>query len=259
MNPRDDISRSLPRWRQRLSTMRQALVWMGPSEGGAPSALVQAFDDWAAGHEGAIVEVWLPSHALLTWAGPGASEAQALRDQAIDRWAHYLDLPPGDFERDWLIQTSLDLGSTSVALACAVSRELVDGLQAVVQRRGMALRAIVPWWARPLRQDHLGLPAVSESEASRWWVGQEGPWQTQAHWAVESGDWVLRSLSFIAADEDVADEHGAGEQVRRWPPSWSRRTGVPHRGAEPIGPRRSISPGRACPCRSGPGPCSRCR
>lgn len=214
MNTRLDTTRGLSRWRQRLSTMRRARVWMAAADGFSAAALTQAFDDWAAAHEGAAVEVCLPSRALLMWADPDVSEAPALRERAIERWAHYLDLPAADFDHDWLLQTSLDLGVAPVALACAVPRALLEGLQDVAQRRGLVLRAVSPWWARPLLQAQRSLPAVGDATGDatgdaavlRGWVGREGAWLTQAVWAVDARTWVLRSLSCVTA--------GEGEGVR---------------------------------------------
>lgn len=201
MNTHHDTSSGLPRWRQRLSTLFRARVWMASTDGASPAALTQAFDDWAAAHEGAAVEVCLPSRVLLMWADPDVSEAQALRERAIDRWAHYLDLPAADFDRDWLLQTTLDLGAAPVALACAVPRTLVEGLAEVAQRRGLVLRAVRPWWARPLLHAQRNLPAVGDAAVLRGWVGREGAWLTHAMWSVDGGRWVLRSLSCVTAWE----------------------------------------------------------
>ncbi len=203
---RSGVSRLLRRWRHRLASWRRPLALMLPadaqSSGGAHAVneLTQVFDAWAAVHAGAAVELSLSSHVLLMLADGDLTDAQALRERAIERWAHYLDLPAGSFDTDWLVQTSLDEVAAPVAVACAVPNALVDGLQAVARRHGLALRALQPWWAGSLASAWRDLPPPTDGQATRLWVWREGAWQTQARVSAESGRWVLRSLAFMAAD-----------------------------------------------------------
>lgn len=222
------VSRWLRRWRQRLASWRRPLALTLPADaqarGGAQAVaeLTQAFEAWAAAHEGAAVELSLSSHMLLMLADGDLTDAQVLRERAADRWAHYLDLPAGDFDTDWLVQTSLDQARAPVAVACALPRTLAEGLQAVARRHGLALRALQPWWAGALASAWRDLPPSSDGHAPRLWTWREGSWQTQARVSAESGKWVLRSLAFVAADPsdgteladlvfEASDVAGAGE------------------------------------------------
>ena len=203
---RSGVSRLLRRWRHRMASWRSPLALMLPADvqasGGAHAIteLTQAFDEWAAAHEGAAVELSLSSHVLLMRADGDLTDAQALRERATERWAHYLDLPAGGFDTDWLVQTSLDQVQAPVAVACAVPSALAQGLQAVARRHGLALRALQPWWAGSLASAWRDLPPPTDGQATRLWVWREGAWQTQARVSAESGRWVLRSLAFVAAD-----------------------------------------------------------
>lgn len=229
----------LARWRTRLQTWRRphrvmlATTVELPVQGAAMPAATQAFQAWAAQHEGAAVELCLSSHGLLMLADEGvfdAGGAQALRERAIERWTHYLDLPAEGFEIDWLVQTSLDMGRAPVAVACALPRSFCEGLLEVARRHGVRLMSIEPWWARGLQQAWQGLPplpmppaeamgsvgdekpvaALSDQQGDAWqrrWAWREGAWQTQARAAAEPGRWVLRSLAFVTDAEvfDLAD------------------------------------------------------
>lgn len=225
---RSGVSSLLRRWRQRLASWRRPLALMLPvdaqASGGAHAVtdLTRAFEAWAAAHEGAAVELSLSSHVLLMLADGDLTDAQALRERATERWVHYLDVPAGGFDTDWLLQTSLDQVQAPVAVACAMPRALAEGLQAVARRHGLALRALQPWWAGSLASAWQDLPPASDEQAPRLWVWREGAWQTQARVSAESGRWVLRSLAFVAADPldradapervfDASDAADAGE------------------------------------------------
>lgn len=228
-------SRLTGRWLRRLQTWRRPLRVMLPAGAHAPgqskavTAATQAFEAWAARHEGAAVELLLSSHCLLMLADDGAgdasqvADAQALRARAVERWTHYLDLPAEGFDTDWWLQTSLDAARSpvAVAVACAVPRALCEGLFEVAQRHGVKLVALQPWWAKGLQRAWQGLPsplavagavdvkqaAVADTEqltrVTRAWAWREGAWQTQARVSAESGRWVLRSLAFVATDVDA--------------------------------------------------------
>lgn len=233
---RSGVSRLLRRWRHRLVSWRRPLALMLPADvsarGGAHAVtdLTQAFEVWAAAHEGAAVELSLSSHVLWMLADGDLTDAQALRERAAERWAHYLDLPAESFDTDWLVQTSLDQGKAPVAVACALPGALAEGLQAVARRHGLALRALQPWWAGSLASAWQDLPPATDEQAQRLWVWREGAWQTQARVIAESGRWVLRSLAFVAADPcdrnegavrvfDVPDAAGAAQA----PPAPTKR------------------------------------
>ena len=205
----------LARWHTRLMTWRRPHRVMltatvaSPVQGAAMEAATQAFEAWAAQHEGAAVELCLSSHCLLMLADdggvepPSASGAKALRARAVERWTHYLDLPAEAFDTEWLVQTSQDMGRSPVAVVCAVPKALCDSLLEVARRHGVKLLAIEPWWADSLQQAWQGLPqpaAAQQTEAwqRHWeWAWREGAWQTQARVTAEPGRWVLRSLAFL--------------------------------------------------------------
>lgn len=245
---RPALGRLLARWRLRLKARMR--TWHRPhrvmlaAQGVAMDAAVQAFEDWAAQHEGAAVELGLSSHCLLMLADDGATAsggAQALRERAIERWTHYLDLPADGFETEWQVHTSLDLGPSPVALACAVPRAFCDGLREVAQRHGVKLLSIQPWWVGGLQQAWQALPppsgamdlatdsvaleqpvAAKPADASqRHWAWREGVWQTQARVAAESGRWALRSLAFVTdtVGADPADQIAAPDEVFHAPAS----------------------------------------
>lgn len=214
------------RCRWRLRTWRRPLQVMltgvpqPPGQATALAAVTQAFEAWAATRPGAVVELSLSAHVLLTTAHSDASEAPglphggALREWAIDRWAHYLDMPADGFESAWRVQTTRDASGAPVALACAVPQVLVDDLCAVAHRHGLKLLALKPWWADGLEEAWQALPSPSspsalETEAeggdeahrpTRHWAWREGDWQTQATVTLVSGRWVLRSLALVAND-----------------------------------------------------------
>lgn len=204
----------LGRWRRRLQTWRRPLTVMLPA-----ADATQAFEAWAAQHQGAAVEVGLSSHCLLMLADGGTSEApraQALRELALERWTHYLDLPADGFDTEWRVQTSLDQGRSPVALACAVPRALCDSLMDVARRHGVKLLSIQPWWLGGLQRAWQGLPPPLDAAADagqvppQHWAWCEGAWQTQAHVSAEAGRWVLRSLAFVATPE-AADRLDPGD------------------------------------------------
>lgn len=204
------LSRLMARWRGRLRTWRSPHRLMltarphAPGQAHVLEAAIQAFADWAACNEGAAVDLALSSHFLLMSVGePGAiADDQALREQARSRWAHYLDLQAEHIDADWCVQTSLDGGRSPVALACAVPRGLMQGLQQVARQHGLKLLALRPWWAEALQQAWSDLPpsaTLTDGEV-RGWAWREGAWQTQAEATIESGEWVLRTLAFVVAD-----------------------------------------------------------
>ena len=231
---RSALNRLTSRWRRRLMTGRSPIQVMlpvgahAPGQSSAVTAATQAFEAWAARHEGAAVELLLSSHCLLMLADDGAgdasqaTDAKALHARAVERWTHYLDLPAEGFDTDWSVQTSLDVGRSPVAVACAVPRALCEGLLDVARRHGVKLLAVQPWWASGLQQAWQGLPlpvaalvaapdavdvkqaaVAAPGQATRLWSWREGAWQTQARVSAESGRWVLRSLAFVAVDVDA--------------------------------------------------------
>lgn len=204
----------LGRWRTRLTTWRRPLRVMLPM-----ACPLSAFEAWAAQHEGAAVELSLSSQSLLMLADDAAADAQALRERAIERWTHYLDLPAGSFDEDWLVQTTLDRARAPVSVACALSRSFHEALRQVARRHGLNVVAIQPWWAEGLQQAWRALPALSDGGGGastdaqgggqqRRCTWREGAWQTQAIVDAEGGRWVLRSLAWAS---DASD--GASDQV----------------------------------------------
>lgn len=246
---RQGLSGVLTRWRTRIKTWRRPRRVMLdmtvelPVQGSAMPAATQAFQAWAAQHEGAAVELCLSSHGLLMLADEGvldAGGAQALRERAIERWTHYLDLPAEGFGTEWLVRTSLDMGRAPVAVACALPRSFCEGLLEVARRHGVKLLSIEPWWADGLQQAWQGLPPppsevggsgddeppVDAPQADAWqrqWAWREGAWQTQARVVAEPGRWVLRSLAFVtdAGPSDRADVVAVPQEVFDAPVSTS--------------------------------------
>lgn len=220
MSPQPVLLRWVTRWRGRLKSWRRPHQVMLPMDAqalarpGAVGVATQAFEAWAAMHEGAAVELSLSSHGLLMLADDGTTDARALREQAIERWTHYLDLPAEGFDSEWLLRTTVDLGRSPVAVACAVPRALCDGLVDVARRHGVKLLAVQPWWAGGLQQAWQDLPSPDDSgagqvDASRRWAWREGAWQTQAQVGVDGARWVLRSLAFVTVGDGVQADGGA--------------------------------------------------
>lgn len=216
------LGQRVARWRTRLRTWRRphhlmlAALPHAPGQARVIEAATQAFAEWAARHEGASVDIALSSHFMLMAvgeAGPGAN-AQALREQACARWTHYLDQSAEGLDADWCVQTSLDGGRAPVALACALPRPLVEGLQRVARQHGLKLLALRPWWAEALQQAwrELPSPAGLPEGTLRRWAWREGDWQTRALVALHAGQWVLQTLVFLAPDQadeaDLADAWG---------------------------------------------------
>lgn len=214
------LGQRVARWRTRLRTWRRPhhlMLAALPHALGQPrviEAATQAFDEWAARHEGASVDIALSSHFMLMAVGETgpAADAQALREQACDRWTHYLDQSAESLDADWCVQTSLDGGRAPVALACALPRPLVEGLQQVARQHGLKLLALRPWWAEALQRAWRELPAPTDlpDGTVRCWAWCEGAWQTRAQATIDAGGWVMQALVFVAPDQaDEADHADA--------------------------------------------------
>jgi len=201
---------ALNTWRRRLLSWHRPHRLLlracphAPGQAAVIAAATQAFADWAAQHEGAVVELALSSHFLLLAVGEAGhkTDAPTLREQARSQWAHYLDLSPEGLGADWRVQTSLDGGRAPVAVACALPRELADGLQQAARQHRVRLQALQPWWAEPLQRAWSLLPAQPDGapDAQRRWTWQEGGWQTQAQAVHHADGWRLNTLVLVAAE-----------------------------------------------------------
>lgn len=208
-------------WRRRLSTWHRPVKLMlragphAPAQPDVVSAAVAAFADWASEHAGAVVELKLSSHFLLMGADPEASDADALRASVAERWAHYLDLNEADLQQTWCVQTTLDLGAAPVAVACALPRALVEGLQGVARQHRLRLLALQPWWAEGLLAAWQALPRVPAGDqavdAVQHWAWAEGDWQTRVSAEPLGRSWRLRELNWGVGrvDGDATVRHEA--------------------------------------------------
>ncbi len=179
--------------------------------GAAIDAALDAFDAWAAEHEGVNVAVQLSSRWLLCCATPEAANGAQARELAQQQWAHYFGLEAEQLNAEWLTVDALQGGAKTAALGdvrlvCAVPRALIDGLKDVARERGLQLQAAMPWWAEGL-QDALGAlaaaqPAPTQPEGStHTWAWTEPGLLTQAQAEVREGRWVLTRLwSDVACD-----------------------------------------------------------
>jgi hypothetical protein len=193
-------------WRRRLSTWHRPVKLMlragphAPAQPDVVAAAVAAFAAWASEHAGAVVELKLSSHFLLMGADADASDADALRASVAERWAHYLDLNEAELQQAWCVQTTLDLGAAPVAVACALPRALVEGLQEVARQHRLRLLALQPWWVEDLMAAWQALPRVSAGDeavdAVQHWAWAEGDWQTRVSAEPMGRSWRLRELNW---------------------------------------------------------------
>lgn len=208
-------------WRRRLSTWHRPVKLMlraGPHAPAQPDVLaaaVAAFAAWASEHAGAVVELKLSSHFLLMGTDAAAADADALRASVAERWAHYLDLNEAELQQAWCVQTTLDLGAAPVAVACALPRALVEGLQDVARQHRLRLLALQPWWVEGLMAAWLALPRVQAgdeaADAVRHWTWTEGDWQTRVSAEAHGRAWRLRELNWCVGglDADATLSHEA--------------------------------------------------
>lgn len=177
----------------------------------AINAALDAFDAWAAEHEGVNVAVQLSSRWLLCCATPEAANGVQARELAQQQWAHYFGLEAELLNAEWLTVDVLQGGAQAAAqgdvkLVCAVPRALIDGLKDVARERGLQLQAAMPWWAEGLQTaltaHALALPAPTQPEgATRAWAWAEPGLLTQAQAEVRDGRWVLTRLWAELASE----------------------------------------------------------
>lgn len=182
-----------------------------PGDADAIDAALDAFDAWAADHEGVSLAVQLSSRWLLCCATPEAANGTQARELAQQQWAHYFGLEAEQLNAEWLGAEALQDAARAatqgdVKLVCAVPRALVEGLKDVARERGLQLQAAMPWWAESL-QDALGAlaaeqPAPTQPEGStRAWAWAEPGLLTQAQAELREGRWVLTRLwSDVASD-----------------------------------------------------------
>lgn len=169
----------------------------------AINAALDAFDAWAAEHEGVNVAVQLSSRWLLCCATPEAANGVQARELAQQQWAHYFGLEAEQLNAEWL---TADVLQGEVKLVCAVPRALTEGLKDVARERGLQLQAAMPWWAEGLQAalttHALALPATTQTEGSPCaWAWAEPGLLTQAQAEVRDGRWVLTRLwSELASD-----------------------------------------------------------
>lgn len=188
-----------------------------PGDATATDAALDAFDAWAAEHEGVNVAVQLSSRWLLCCATPEAANGTQARELAQQQWAHYFGLETEQMNAEWLTVDALQGGALAAAqgdvkLVCAVPRALIDGLKDVARERGLQLQAAMPWWAEGLQAaltaHALALPATTQTEGStRAWAWAEPGLLTQAQAEVREGRWVLTRLWSDVATE-VRSETG---------------------------------------------------
>lgn len=177
----------------------------------AINAALDAFDAWAAEHEGVNVAVQLSSRWLLCCATPEVANGAQARELAQQQWAHYFGLEAEQLNAEWLTVDAQQGGAQAAAqgdvkLVCAVPRALIDGLKDVARERGLQLQAAMPWWAEGLQAaltaHALALPATTQTEGSTHaWVWAEPGLLTQAQAEVREGRWVLTRLWSELASE----------------------------------------------------------
>ncbi|TDP81020.1 hypothetical protein EV672_10960 [Aquabacterium commune] len=182
-----------------------------PGDALAVDAALDAFDAWAAEHEGVNVAVQLSSRWLLCCATPEAANGAQARELAQQQWAHYFGLEAEQLNAEWLTVDALQGGAKTAALGdvrlvCAVPRALIDGLKDVARERGLQLQAAMPWWAEGLQDsldaDAVAVPAAAQPEGStRAWAWAEPGLLNQAQAEAREGRWVLtRVWSELASD-----------------------------------------------------------
>lgn len=164
----------------------------------AINAALDAFDAWAAEHEGVNLAVQLSSRWLLCCATPEAANGAQARELAQQQWAHYFGLEAEQLNAEWQTVDVLHSGARAAAqgdvkLVCAVPRALIDGLKDVARERGLQLQAAMPWWAEGLQAAlAAALPAPTQPEGStRAWAWAEPGLLTQVQAEVREGRWVL--------------------------------------------------------------------
>ena len=172
-----------------------------PGDAAAIDVALDAFDAWAAEHEGVSLAVQLSSRWLLCCATPEAANSAQARELAQQQWAHYFGLEAEQLSAEWQTVDVLHSGARAAAqgdvkLVCAVPRALIDGLKDVARERGLQLQAAMPWWAEGLQAalaaDAAALPAPTQPEGStRAWAWAEPGLLTQVQAEVREGRWVL--------------------------------------------------------------------
>lgn len=172
-----------------------------PGDAAAIDVALDAFDAWAAEHEGVNLAVQLSSRWLLCCATPEAANGAQARELAQQQWAHYFGLEAEQLNAEWQTVDVLHSGARAAAqgdvkLVCAVPRALIDGLKDVARERGLQLQAAMPWWAEGLQAalaaDAAALPAPTQPEGStRAWAWAEPGLLTQVQAEVREGRWVL--------------------------------------------------------------------
>ena len=172
-----------------------------PGDAAAIDVALDAFDAWAAEHEGVSLAVQLSSRWLLCCATPEAANSAQARELAQQQWAHYFGLEAEQLNAEWQTVDVLHGGARAAAqgdvkLVCAVPRALIDGLKDVARERGLQLQAAMPWWAEGLQAalaaDAAALPAPTQPEGStRAWAWAEPGLLTQVQAEVREGRWVL--------------------------------------------------------------------
>ncbi len=172
-----------------------------PGDAAAIDVALDAFDAWAAEHEGVSLAVQLSSRWLLCCATPEATNGAQARELAQQQWAHYFGLEAEQLNAEWQTVDVLHGGARAAAqgavkLVCAVPRALIDGLKDVARERGLQLQAAMPWWAEGLQAalaaDAAALPAPTQPEGStRAWAWAEPGLLTQVQAEVRDGRWVL--------------------------------------------------------------------
>ena len=177
----------------------------------AINAALDAFDAWAAEHQGVNVAVQLSSRWLLCCATPEAANGVQARELAQQQWAHYFGLEAEQLSAEWLTLDVLHGGARAasrgdVKLVCAVPRALISGLKDVARERGLQLQAAMPWWAEGLQDalvaDAVAVPAAAQPEGStRAWAWAAPGLLNQAQAEAREGRWVLtRVWSELASD-----------------------------------------------------------
>ncbi len=130
----------------RLATLlKPRTVFLGEANGD-PDLLVASFQAWCAAHAGVACEIALSSRWVVSCvppAGAGAMTARELRQYAQRQISHYLDDARETPEAGWRIATSV---RTDRAVACAVSRDLVDRLKVAARTHRVSIQRIFPWW-----------------------------------------------------------------------------------------------------------------
>lgn len=112
-------------------------------------AATRAFAQWCEGNAGAVCEMGLPSHMLLTSLAPVGADRVAAQRQALADWAHYHDIGSNELAQQWDVR---QVCREEIALVCAMPRALLDGLLAQAQVHGVRIVWVGPWWGRGLQR-----------------------------------------------------------------------------------------------------------